>query len=246
MEQTNKDTIINNLMISKGLYCLVSNAKVGKYMFALQLSNALAKNKQFLGHSTTLTPVLYVSTESDRNQIKDRCKLLGIDFPKSYFFIIDKGNKGKKSLFDIEYELKCFAEEHKGKLVIIDMLKDFYLGISYDINSYQDVGQKLLPKLKELCEKYNFAILFTHHLNKKGTVLGSTAFDAVVDGKFTSIENKNDKSLIILNTINRDFVSLDIQLQKNDNQVFSVVEIVEDDDIDNNLISIIKLLSIYR
>ena len=43
----------------------------------------------------------------------------------------------------------------------------------------------LLPKLREICDKNNVTILFTHHLNKQGKVLGSTAFDAVVDGKLT-------------------------------------------------------------
>ena len=47
------------------------------------------------------------------------------------------------------------------------MLKDMDLGISYDINDFQDVAQKLMPKLRELCEKYNITILFTHHLNKR-------------------------------------------------------------------------------
>lgn len=46
------------------------------------------------------------------------------------------------------------------------MLKDIDLGINYDINSYQNIGQKLLHKLRNLCEKYNITILFTHHLNK--------------------------------------------------------------------------------
>ena len=70
-EYTKKDNIIEGIMKSKGLYCLVSNAKVGKSMFAIQLSNSLVNNKQFLGYNVFPTPVLYISTESDRRQIKE-------------------------------------------------------------------------------------------------------------------------------------------------------------------------------
>ncbi|MFI3260663.1 MAG: AAA family ATPase [bacterium] len=238
-----KEIIIDEIMISKGLYCLVSNAKVGKSMFALQMSNAIALGKQFLGFNTIKAPVLYISTESNQFQIKDRCKLLGIEFSNNSFFVIDRNEKGQINLSDIELELQEFSLNYNGKLVIIDMLKDLNIGIDYQINDYQDVGQILLPKFRELCDKYNFTILFTHHLNKKGKVLGSTAFDAVVDGKITLIENSKDKSLVRLKTINRNFKELDIQLKKSDNQVFNVVETIEEDDIDYNLIQLIKFIS---
>lgn len=242
-EQIKKDNIIDGIMKSKGLYCLVSNAKVGKSMFSLQLSNSLVNDKQFLGHEIMSTPVLYISTESNKNQLKERCKLLNIAFPKGTFFIIDRNGTGEISIFDIEYQIRDFAEDHNGKLLIIDMLKDVDLGVSYDINSYQDVGQKLLPKLRYYCEKYDLTIMFTHHLNKRGTILGSTAFDAVVDGKLTLIENKNDKSLVRLNIINRDFPELDIQLKKESNQLFKAINFVEDDEIDYNLVQLIKHIS---
>jgi len=241
-----KDNIIDNIMKSKGLYCLVSNAKVGKSMLALQLSNSLVYGKQFLGHNTMSSPVLYISTESDSGQIMERIKTLGLTFPNDSFFIIDRNGKGKISIFDFEVDLLEFSKYKNGKFIIIDMLKDTDLGIEYDINSYQDVGQKLLPKLRSICEKYDVTILFTHHLNKRGTILGSTAFDAVVDGKLTLIENKNDKSLVRLNIINRDFPELNIQLKKSNNQIFNVINSIEDEDIDFNLIQLIKYASNHK
>lgn len=237
---TKKDIIIDGIMKSKGLYCLVSNAKVGKSMFSLQLSSSITNGTQFLGHNTMPSPVLYISTESDFGQIQDRIKTLGLTFPKDSFFVIDRDGKGEVSIFDFEVDLMEFSKYKNGKLVIIDMLKDTNLGIDYDINSYQDVGQKLLPKLRSLCEKYDISILFTHHLNKQGKILGSTAFDAVVDGKLTLIENKNDKSLIRLNVINRDFSELDIQLRKTSNQIFNVINPIQDEEINSNLILFIK------
>ena len=238
-----KDNIIDDIMKSKGLYCLVSNAKVGKSMFALQLSYAIASGKQFLGHNVKSSPVLYISTESDFGQIRDRVDFLGLDFPKDTFFIIDRNGKGEVNFNELEVDIMEFAKYKDGKVLIIDMLKDTNVGIDYDINNYQDVGQKLLPKLRRICEKYNLTILFTHHLNKRGTVLGSTAFDAVVDGKLTLIESKNDKSIIRLNIINRDFPEIDINLKKTKNQIFNVTSKEEDDEINFNLIQIIKYVS---
>ena len=238
-----KDNIIDDIMKSKGLYCLVSNAKVGKSMFALQLSYAIASGKQFLGHNVKSSPVLYISTESDFGQIRDRIDFLGLEFPKDTFFIIDRNGKGEVNLNELEVDIMEFAKYKDGKVLIIDMLKDTNVGIDYDINNYQDVGQKLLPKLRSICEKYNLTILFTHHLNKRGTVLGSTAFDAVVDGKLTLIESKNDKSIIRLNVINRDFPEIDINLKKTKNQIFNVTSKEEDDEINFNLIQIIKYVS---
>ena len=238
-----KDNIIDDIMKSKGLYCLVSNAKVGKSMFALQLSYAIASGKQFLGHNVKSSPVLYISTESDFGQIRDRIEFLGLDFPKDTFFIIDRNGKGEVNLNELEVDIMEFAKYKDGKVLIIDMLKDTNVGIDYDINNYQDVGQKLLPKLRSICEKYNLTILFTHHLNKRGTVLGSTAFDAVVDGKLTLIESKNDKSIIRLNVINRDFPEIDINLKKTKNLIFNVTSKEEDDEINFNLIQIIKYVS---
>ena len=236
-----KDIIINGIMKSKGLYCLVSNPKVGKSMLALQLADAVANNKHFLELDVFSSPVLYVSTESDFGQLKERIKLLELMFPKNNFYITDCNN-GKITKDYLLSEIKLFYEKTQGKLVIIDMLKDIDFGFDYNINDYQDIGQKLLPELRMICNKYNVAILFTHHLNKRGTLLGSTAFDAVVDGKLTLIQNKSDSSLIRLNVVNRDFPELDIQLEKSQNQVFRVVPELENE-IDFNLMLFIKYAS---
>ena len=62
-EVIKKDNIIDGIMKSNGLYCLVAEPKVGKSFLALQLANCLVNNKQFLGFNTNPTSVLYVSTE---------------------------------------------------------------------------------------------------------------------------------------------------------------------------------------
>ena len=111
-----KDNIIEDIMKSKGLYCLVSNAKVGKSMLALQLAYSLTTEKQFFGHNTMSSPILYISTESDFGQIQDRINTLGLVFPKDSLYIIDRNGKGDISIFDFEVDLYEFSN-YKNQIV---------------------------------------------------------------------------------------------------------------------------------
>ena len=73
-----KDNIIDGIMKSNGLYCLVAEPKVGKSFLALQIANSLVNHKQFLGFNTNPTSVLYVSTEISELQLKERLEKEGI------------------------------------------------------------------------------------------------------------------------------------------------------------------------
>ena len=69
------------------------------------------------------------------------------------------------------------------------MLKDISFDINYDINSYQDIAQKLMPQIRSHADKYNLTILFIHHLNKLGKTLGSIGFDAIIDEIITILKS---------------------------------------------------------
>lgn len=238
-----KDIIINNIMKSKGVYLLVSNPKVGKSMLALQLSCSVINGTPFLGYKVNSSPVLYVTTESDKIQLKERLEFMELSEKKDSLFIIDRQNKANISLNDLEYDIKTFAEEYNGKLIILDMLKDIDFGVQYDINNYQDVSQQIFPKLRTYCDKYNVTFLVTHHLNKTGKTLGSIALDATVDGRITLIENKANKKYVKLQTINRDFSEIDIQLKKLDNLIFCKINSIEEDELSFELTSFIKFVA---
>ncbi|MFI3307787.1 MAG: AAA family ATPase, partial [Mycoplasmatota bacterium] len=222
-----KDIIINHIMKSKSVYLLVSNPKVGKSMLALQLSCSVINGTPFLGYQVNPSPVLYITTESDFSQLQERLHFMELVPKNDSLFPIDRKNKINISLRDIELEIKSFSEDNKGKLIIIDMLKDIDFGIDYDINNYQDIAQKILPKLRYFCDKYNITFLVTHHLNKSGKTLGSVALDATVDGRITLVENKSNKKYVKLQMINRDFPELDIQLKKQDNLIFKKIKSIE-------------------
>lgn len=238
-----KDIIVNNLMKSKGVYLLVSNPKVGKSMLALQLSCSVCNGTPFLGYKVNPSPVLYITTESDKGQLRERLEFQGLSIDNDNLFVIDRDTKTNISLRDMELDIKTFAEEYNGKLIILDMLKDIDFGVQYDINNYQDVSQQIFPKLRTYCDKYNVTFLVTHHLNKLGKTLGSVAFDATVDGRITLIENKEGKKYVKLQTINRDFPELDIQLKKTDNLNFKKINSIEEDELSYELTSFIKYVA---
>lgn len=240
VETKEKDLIINGIMKSKGLYCLIALPKVGKSLLALQISDCISNNKQFLGFDVNPSPVLYISTENYGNQLYERTNLMNIKFNDNKFKYIDRLECPNFYLRDMELDIKDFAENMSGKLVIIDMLKDIQFDFKYDINSYQDIGQKVLPKLRELCNKYDLSILFIHHLNKKGKSLGSTALDGSVDGILKLMQCQDDKNKYILSIENRDFPSVDLVLRKDEHCILNLTNEDIEESIDYNLMLFIK------
>ncbi len=236
-----KDIIVEGLMRSRGVYLLVSPPKVGKSNFAIQLTYSFSNGLPFLGLRVTASPVLYITTESDKIQISERLKYMKLKPKEKTIYIIDRDEKEKISLFDIQYKLADFSDPDKNKILIIDMMKDINFGIKCDYNDFQVVTQELMPKIRYLADKYNFTILLTHHLNKRNETLGSTGFNACVDGVFT-LKQKNE-NYIQFNTISRDFAPLDLLLERNENLILNVCKDDEDEIIDPNLILFIKYAS---
>ena len=235
-EPIKKDFIVDKLMKSRGVYCLVARPKVGKSLFALQLANSVANGQEFLGLKTITSPVLYISTEMNSTQILERIDKMGLQFTDKNFFLKEQEvNERKLNLMDLQLDLQEFAYDYGGKLVIIDMLCGIRLDNGYDINSYQDIGQYVIPKFRELSNKYGFTILLIHHLNKSNTSLGSTAIDGTVDGMITLKKDNNIVNKIFLNYESRDFEGLDLILKRNENLLFEISEL-ETEDLNVNLI----------
>lgn len=239
-EATKKDFIVDNLMKSKGLYCLVARPKVGKSLLALQLANSIATGTTFLGFRTSPSPILYISTEMNSTQIIDRIDKMNLNFNDDNFVMIEQNPSERKlNLMDLQLQFQTFSNEYNGKFVIIDMFSGIDLNNGYDLNNYQDMGQVVIPKFRELCKKYDFAILLVHHLNKNNTSLGSTAIDGSVDGKITLKQDSNLKNKIILNYESRDYEGLDLVLKRNDNLLFELSE-VECNDLNYNILTFLN------
>lgn len=229
------DFIIDNLMKSRGVYCLVARPKVGKSLLALQLANSIATGTNFLDFKTIQAPVLYISTEMNSMQIMDRINKMNFEFKDNNFFLKEQEpNERKLNFMDLQIDFQEFACNYNGKFVIVDMLCGIDMNNGYDINNYQDIGQYLIPQFRELCNKYDFTILLIHHLNKNNTSLGSTAIDGSIDGKLTLKEDNHIRNKIILSYESRDYESFDLMLKRNDNLVFEKTE-TEIEDLDPNL-----------
>ena len=233
---TKKDFIVDNLMKSNGLYCLVARPKVGKSLLALQLANAIATGTNFLGFRTSPSPVLYISTEMNFSQIIDRIDKMNLQFNDENFRLKEQEiNERKLNLMDLQLEFQEFSYNLKGRFVIVDMFSGIDMNNGYDLNNYQDMGQYVIPKFRELCKKYNFTILLIHHLNKNNKSLGSTAIDGSVDGIITLKLDRNLKNKILFSYESRDYESIEFVLKRNENLIFEKSE-TDSNDLNTNLL----------
>ena len=228
-----KDNIIEGIMKSNGLYCLVAEPKVGKSFLALQIANSLTNNKEFLGFKVNPTPVLYISTELSSLQLKERLNITSYEFsPNSFFFLVKDSNHRLCLTDDLQLELKEFSETYNGKFVIVDIMCGIDYGYELDINNYSDVMKRMFDKYRELSKKYNLTFLLVHHLNKEGKTLGSTGIDGNMNGILTLINNKDNT--YTLKIINRDFEEQNLNMIKNDKLIFEIMN-EDNTELDFNL-----------
>lgn len=228
-----KDNIIEGIMKSNGLYCLVAEPKVDKSFLALQIANSLTNNKEFLGFKVNPTPVLYISTELSSLQLKERLNKTSYEFSPNSFFFLEKDSNHRLCLTDdLQLELKEFSETYNGKFVIVDIMCGIDYSYELDINNYSDVMKRMFDKYRELAKKYNLTFLLIHHLNKEGKTLGSTGIDGNMNGILTLINNKDNT--YTLKIINRDFEEQNLNLIRNDKLEFEIIN-EDNTELDFNL-----------
>lgn len=239
-ETIKKDIIVENLMISNGVYLLVSHPKVGKSMFAQQLAFSLTTGEDFLGFKVNPSHVLYITTESDINQIDKRYRLMNLKPDISKLDIIDWNDIPDFYIRDIERDIHELTFDGEPLFIIMDMFKDIKFDTDFDINNYQEINNVVFRKFREICKKYNATLLVTHHLNKRDETMGSVGLNADVSGIIKLKESKNDFNRLTLDYKGRDLSRLELNLKRNDNQTFSIVDENNNDEIDYNLLLFIK------
>lgn len=227
-----KDNIINGIMKSNGLYCLVARPKVGKSLLALQIANSLVNNKQFLGFDINPSPVLYISTELSENQLNERIAIAGYNFGNSLFFVEKDSNHSLSLRDDLLLDIKEFSEDYNGRFVIVDMLCGIDYGAYYDINDYKSMTEVVFSRYRDLIKKYNLTFLLIHHTNKSGNSLGSTAIEGCVDGTFNLKDNGFGTYTFL--TSSRDFDSIELNLKLNSNLTFELVK-EDNSELDYNI-----------
>ena len=227
-------------MISNGVYLLVSHPKVGKSMFAQQLAFSLTTGEDFLGFKVNPSHVLYITTEGDINQLNDRFKLMNLKPNVNKLHIIDIDDIPDFYIRDIERDIYELTFDKEPLFIIMDIFKDIKFDTSYDLNNYQEINDVVFRKLKELCRKYNSTLLVTHHLNKRDETMGSVGLNADVSGIIKLKESKNNYNKLTLDYKGRDLGRLQLNLKRNDNQTFSVIDENTNDETDYNLLLFIK------
>lgn len=235
-----KDIIVENLMISNGVYLLVSHPKVGKSMFVQQLAFSLTTGEDFLGFKVNPSHVLYITTEGDINQLNDRFKLMKLKPNVNKLHIIDIDDIPDFYIRDIERDIHELTFNKEPLFIIMDMFKDIKFDTNYDLNNYQEINDVVFRKLKELCRKYNSTLLVTHHLNKRDETMGSVGLNADVSGIMKLKESKNNYNKLTLDYKGRDLGRLELNLKRNENQTFSVIDENTNDETDYNLLLFIK------
>lgn len=235
-----KDIIVESLMISNGVYLLVSHPKVGKSMFAQQLAFSLTTGEDFLGFKVNPSHVLYITTEGDINQLNDRFKLMNLKPNVNKLHIIDIDDIPDFYIRDIERDIYELTFDKEPLFIIMDMFKDIKFDTSYDLNNYQEINDVVFRKLKELCRKYNSTLLVTHHLNKRDETMGSVGLNADVSGIIKLKESKNNYNKLTLDYKGRDLGRLELNLKRNENQTFNVIDENTNDETDYNLLLFIK------
>ncbi len=235
-----KDIIVENLMISNGVYLLVSHPKVGKSMFAQLLAFSLTTGEDFLGFKVNPSHVLYITTEGDINQLNDRFKLMNLKPNVNKLHIIDIDDIPDFYIRDIERDIYELTFDKEPLFIIMDMFKDIKFDTSYDLNNYQEINDVVFRKLKELCRKYNSTLLVTHHLNKRDETMGSVGLNADVSGIIKLKESKNNYNKLTLDYKGRDLGRLELNLKRNENQTFNVIDENTNDETDYNLLLFIK------
>ena len=191
-ESIKKDIIVENLMISNGVYLLVARPKVGKSFFAQQLTYSLTTGKDFLGLKVNPSHVLYITTESELKQLEDRFTLMNLKPNKDMLDVIDYEDIPDFYIREIERDINDLTTNNNSLFIIIDMFKDIKFDTDYDLNSYQEVNDVVFKKFKDICRKYNATLFVTHHLNKRDETMGSVGLNADVSGILTLKESKNN------------------------------------------------------
>ena len=141
---------------------------------------------------------------------------------------------------EIERDINDLTTNNNSLFIIIDMFKDIKFDTDYDLNSYQEVNDVVFKKFKDICRKYNATLFVTHHLNKRDETMGSVGLNADVSGILTLKESKNNYNKLTLMYKGRDSGRLELNIKRNNNQTFEVVNENTNDEIDYNLILFIK------
>jgi len=196
-----------------GLAVCASSKASGKTLLLLQLADAIARGRDFLGVPTTQAKTLFLELELSERRTAQRLRTMGVvpsdDLTFSYRW--PQGNEGLLTLRDA-------IEEHGFELVIVDVLQMLW-PMGADVNSYSDSYAVLSP-LRQMANDLGVMIVLVTHRRKMETadfidgVMGSVGVAANAD-TILSIQRQRGENEAILFCEGNDIESRKIALRFN-------------------------------
>lgn len=173
------DYLIDGLLPVGGSMLLGAQKKVGKSVFELNLTLAVARGQQFLGRFACRSArVLYVGVDEPQTITKVRAAALGFRPDDQVAWVLDR-----RVPDDWKAWLRDLIVKEKPGLLVVDTLAKL-LSIT-EINSYGEWNRKLAP-LHALAEEFKLSWAGSAHNGKDSSgganaVAGSMAITAGVD-----------------------------------------------------------------
>lgn len=173
----NINWLLQGILPTGGFSVLASKPKTGKSTITRNLALSVATGMDFLGLPVKQGPVIYLSLEEKRSEVKKHFQDMGATGEEPIFIF-----SGSVPADAIE-QIKKATEELNPALIIIDPL--FRLAKVRDGNDYVQVTAALEPLLM-LARDSGAHVLCVHHTGKGDrqggdSILGSTAIFSTVD-----------------------------------------------------------------
>ena len=180
-------------IVPKGrLVSFFGPGKIGKSLFMLELAASVATGREFLGHPTIKSRVLYLDRENDpQSEVHDRLSKMGFDAEElkdnllflSYPTIGDLDTKsGATTLIN-------WVDNHNIDFVIVDTISRFIAGKENDNDTYFNLYKFTELELKK--RKITFLRIDHTGLETDGRARGASAKEQDVDITWSMVRTKN-------------------------------------------------------
>jgi putative DNA primase/helicase len=189
--------VVENLLVSGTVSCVVAKPKVGKSTFARNLCLAVSRGEDFLGFSTKQGECIYLALEEREEDLKNDFRAMGADGREPiYIHAAAAPAEGMAGLCDL-------VRGRRPVLVVIDPL--FRLARIRDEKAYAETYAALGP-LIDVAREAGTHVLLTHHAGKSAKAdaidapLGSTAIGGAV---CTLVHLKRTETMRTIQTVQR-------------------------------------------
>jgi hypothetical protein len=174
-----KSWLVKSLVPIRGLVVLGGASGHGKSFLCIDLAIAVATGRDFLGHSTDVAPVLYISTEDAQEELKGRF----MPHVERFFEVKDEVPlrlaalhldivSGYREALDKIADQAAALRHRRGAgpgLIILDTLQGMSHGL--DENAPSGMGT-VLRFLRDIEARHGCAVLVAHHTPQAGDRLG--------------------------------------------------------------------------